>query len=145
MAVLALIGLFIASYIALHKLGYIGKLACTADESCDTVQQSPYAMFMGIPVPFWGVGYYALVLVLAVAGTLDRYESSRPLALGVAILTGWGVLFSAYLTYRELFTIHAICWWCVGSATTAVCLFLLALWDWVATNQQLGRETTDVL
>lgn len=126
MTVLALIGLFIASYIALHKLGYIGHLACTADESCDTVQQSRYAMFLGVPVPFWGVAYYACVLALALAGTLERYDTSQRLGSILAFLTGWGALFSGYLTYRELFTIHAICWWCVGSAVTAVLLFVLA-------------------
>ena len=38
-----------------------------------------------------------------------------------ALLTGHGLTliafgFSAYLTYREVFTIHAICSWCVSSA-----------------------------
>ena len=46
------------------------------------------------------------------------------------VLTGWGVLFSAWLTYLELFVIHAICRWCVVSAAIAVVLFGLALWDW---------------
>ena len=38
-------------------------------------------------------------------------------------LTGFG--FSAYLTYRELFTIHAICQWCVGSAIVMTTLAIL--------------------
>jgi uncharacterized membrane protein len=39
-------------------------------------------------------------------------------------------LFTAWLTYLELFVIHAICRWCVGSATMTVLLFALAFWDW---------------
>jgi uncharacterized membrane protein len=35
-----------------------------------------------------------------------------------------GFAFSAYLTYREVFTIHAICSWCVSSA---ILLTLLAV------------------
>jgi uncharacterized membrane protein len=31
-----------------------------------------------------------------------------------------GTLFSAYLTYLELFVIHAICEWCVASAALMV-------------------------
>ena len=31
-------------------------------------------------------------------------------------MTGWGVLFSGWLTYLELFVIDAICMWCVVSA-----------------------------
>jgi uncharacterized membrane protein len=48
-------------------------------------------------------------------------------------LTGWGVLFSGWLTYLELFVIHAICRWCVVSAVIALVLFVLALWDWKRT------------
>ena len=33
-----------------------------------------------------------------------------------------GLAFSGYLTYLELFTIHAICIWCVGSA---ICMLAL--------------------
>jgi uncharacterized membrane protein len=43
---------------------------------------------------------------------------------GVA-LVGFG--FSAYLTYRELFTIHAICRWCVASAVLMTALAILTL------------------
>jgi len=40
------------------------------------------------------------------------------------------VLFSAWLTYLELFVIDAICRWCVFSAVLALVLFGLSLWDW---------------
>jgi uncharacterized membrane protein len=46
------------------------------------------------------------------------------------IVTGWGVLFSAWLTYLELFVIHAICRWCVVSAAMTVSLFVLTVVDW---------------
>ena len=44
------------------------------------------------------------------------------LGFGVA-LTGFG--FSAYLTYREIFTIKAICEWCVSSAILMTILVIL--------------------
>lgn len=40
-----------------------------------------------------------------------------------------GVLYSAYLTYLELFVIHEICPWCVASALVMVALFVLAIVD----------------
>ena len=43
------------------------------------------------------------------------------------MLAGGGVLFTIYLTYLELFVIHAICRWCVGSAVIIVGLFALGL------------------
>jgi uncharacterized membrane protein len=50
-----------------------------------------------------------------------RGELGRAAGFGLALV---GFLFSMYLTYRELFTIKAICQWCVGSA---VLMTLLAI------------------
>lgn len=129
MALIALIGVFVALYLTLYKLGFIGTLACGTG-GCETVQLSRWGDFLGIPVAAWGAGYYALVLVLSIAGAQERLESSRRLSLTLLLVTGWGVLFTAWLTYLELFRIHAICRWCVGSAVMVVALFLLAAWDW---------------
>ena len=38
-----------------------------------------------------------------------------------------GVLYSAYLTYLELFVIRAICQWCVASAVVVAAYLVLAL------------------
>ena len=46
-----------------------------------------------------------------------------------ALLAGGGLLFTAYLTWLELFVIHAICRWCVGSAVIITLIFLLAVLD----------------
>lgn len=42
-------------------------------------------------------------------------RTERALLAGSA-LSLVGFTFSAYLTYQEVFTIHAICSWCVSSA-----------------------------
>jgi uncharacterized membrane protein len=47
-------------------------------------------------------------------------------------LTGWGVLFSAYLTGLELFVIHAICEYCVTSAVVVAAMCALSAVDLVA-------------
>jgi uncharacterized membrane protein len=46
------------------------------------------------------------------------------------------VLFAAYLTWLELFVIHAICRWCVGSAVIIVLVLLLAVLD----HRRLARR-----
>jgi uncharacterized membrane protein len=142
-ALVALIGLFVALYLALYKAGVIGTLACGVG-SCETVQLSRWATFLGLPVAAWGVGYYALVFAIAFAGVQDRWAESRGLSLALMVLTSWGVLFSAWLTYLELFVIHAICRWCVVSAVIAVVLFALAVWDYKkgARDWRLGPEST---
>ena len=127
-ALLALVGVFVALYLALYKAGVIGVLACGAG-ACETVQLSRWANFVGLPVAYWGVGYYVVVFAVAFAATQERWAESRRLMLTLLLLTGWGVVFSMWLTYLELFVIKAICRWCVVSAAIAVGLFGLVLWD----------------
>ena len=140
-ALLALVGVFVALYLALYKAGVIGVLACGAG-SCETVQLSRWATFIGLPVAYWGVAYYAVVFAVAFAVTQERWSDSRRLTLTLVLLTGWGVVFSAWLTYLELFVINAICRWCVVSAVIAVVLFALVWWDYRVTGKanEPGRQ-----
>jgi uncharacterized membrane protein len=135
-ALVALVGLFVAIYLTLYKAGVIGTLACGTG-GCETVQLSSWSMFLGFPVAAWGVVYYAAVFALTFAGIQDRWAASRGLALTTLVVTAWGVIFSAWLTYLELYVIHAICRWCVVSACLALVLFALVFWDWRASQQEL--------
>jgi uncharacterized membrane protein len=115
--VIACVGLGIAIYLTyVHYSGI--KVACLSSGGCETVQSSIYAKLGAIPVPVLGlVGYIGILAsLLVVPGDLGRLAG-----FGMALI---GFLFSAYLTYRELFTIKAICQWCVGSA---VCMTLLMI------------------
>jgi uncharacterized membrane protein len=137
MTLIALIGVFLSLYLTLFKLGYIGTLACGSG-SCETVQLSKWGDFLGLPVAAWGVGYYAIVLVLAFAGVHERFADSPGLTKALVYVTGAGLLFSLWLTYLELFVIHAICRWCLGSAAITVVLFGLALRDRSAEREAQG-------
>ena len=137
MALIALIGVFVSLYLTFYKLGYIGTLACGTG-ACETVQLSKWGDFLGVPVAGWGVVYYGVVLALALAGVQERFTGSRRLTTALLLVTGWGLLFTLWLTYLELFVIHAICRWCVGSATMTVLLFALALWDWKSGEWQVA-------
>jgi uncharacterized membrane protein len=127
-ALVALAGVFVASYLTLYKLGYIGTLACAVG-SCETVQTSKWATLFGFPVGAWGVAYYLFVLALALAGLTGQLVDSRRLSEILLVLTGFGLVFSLWLTYLELFVIHAICQWCVISAILAAILFFLTWLD----------------
>jgi uncharacterized membrane protein len=43
-------------------------------------------------------------------------------------MAGFGVAFSIYLTYLELFVIRAVCMWCVTSAVVMTLLLLVSVW-----------------
>ena len=125
-ALLALAGIFLATYLTLYKLGYIGTLSCSVG-SCETVQTSRWATFLGLPVAAWGVGFYVLVFALATMWSVGSFAGSPALGWALLLVTGWGVIFSGWLTYLELFVINAICQWCVVSAILAAVLFVLVV------------------
>jgi uncharacterized membrane protein len=129
MALVSLLGLFLGAYLTLYKVGVIGSLACGVS-SCEQVQTSRWSVFLGLPVATWGLGFYALMLVLSILGMQERYAESRGLSLAVLLLAGWGALFTAWLNYLEAFVIHAWCEWCLFSAGMVLVLFVLAILDY---------------
>jgi uncharacterized membrane protein len=127
-AALSLIGLLISGYLLLYKLNVLPTLLCGSG-SCETVQASPWATFVGLPVPLWGVGGYLVLFVLALVGLQPRFIEHRlvgRLLLGLATL---GFAFSAYLTWVEAFLLHAWCRWCVASAIVATLIFIASLFE----------------
>jgi uncharacterized membrane protein len=125
-AVLSLVGLFVSAYLYLYKIGRIGTLACGTG-GCETVQTSVWSRFAGVEVSLIGIVGYALLFAVAMAGLRPAQTARHWPAQLLAVLAGGGVLFTLYLTYLELFVIHAICRWCVGSAVIIVGLFVLGL------------------
>jgi uncharacterized membrane protein len=127
-AVLALAGVLLAASLYLFKLGLIGTLACGTG-SCETVQLSRWSRFLGVEVSLIGLLGYVALLVVALMATRPALELARWPSRWLALLSGIGTLFAVYLTALELFVIHAICRWCVGSALIITLIFVLSLLD----------------
>jgi uncharacterized membrane protein len=125
-AFLSLAGLFISGYLYLYKIGRIGSLACGTG-GCETVQLSSWSRFAGLEVSLLGVLGYASLLAMSLA-SLQAGARQWPIR-AVAAAAGIGVIFTLYLTYLELFVIHAICRWCVASGVIIVAIFVAALLD----------------
>jgi uncharacterized membrane protein len=115
--VLCILGIGDAGYLTyVHYAGL--KVLCLSSGGCETVQASRWAKLDGIPVSVLGlIGYIGILGSLAI-----RTELGRAAAFAIALI-GFG--FSMYLTYRELFTIKAICQWCVGSAVLMTALAVI--------------------
>ena len=127
-ALLSLAGILISAYLWMFKHGFIGTLACGSG-GCETVQLSPYSSFLGVDVALLGVLAYAILLGVAMLGLQPAWVHRREPARATLVLAAGGVAFAAYLTWLELYVIHAICRWCVASAVIIVAVFLLALLD----------------
>ncbi len=120
MLVLAVIGIGVAIYLTyIHYAGI--KPACTAGQSCIKVQTSQWSKLAGVPVALIGLIGYIGILASLFAPERDE---SRLATLGLTLV---GFLFSGYLTYRELFSIHAICEWCASSAVILTVLLVCAI------------------
>jgi len=126
---LALIGVLIASYLTLYKLGMIGVLACGTG-GCERVNTSQWAQLFGVPVSLWGLGFYVAAFVVAFVGTTPRYTGNVGVSKLLTLMCGLGVLFSVWLTYLELFVIQAICRYCLVSAGLVTVMFIVSWLDW---------------
>ncbi|HEU4392530.1 MAG TPA: vitamin K epoxide reductase family protein [Solirubrobacterales bacterium] len=117
-AFVAVLGIGVASYIAIVESSG-GTPACLAGGGgCETVAKSSYSHLAGVNIAIFGLAaYLALFLTAFFVNDLTRFT-------GFAISLG-GFGYSVYLTYLEIFKIEAICHWCVASAVLMTVLFLL--------------------
>lgn len=127
-AILSLVGVFLAAYLTLYKLGYLEALACGTG-SCEVVQASRWSKLLGLPVALWGVGFYLTMFAVAATGSMERLAESTRVGVALATMSGCGGLFSAWLTYIEIWRLHAICRYCVTSAGLVVAIFVLSVMD----------------
>ncbi len=122
MIALTVIGLGVASYLTYVHYSGATPICSIKGNPCSQVQKSQYSKLAGVPVALIGLIGYILILGSLLA---RESEGSRFLTM---VLTLGGFGFSAYLTYRELFTLHKICEWCVSSAVIVTLLMILSVW-----------------
>jgi len=123
---LSVIGLGVAGYLTYVETQG-APAVCGPVGDCNAVQTSSYAKLFGVlPVGLLGAAGYVAILVAWLWGHIrsDRLADYAPLA--ILAMTVFGVLFSIYLTFLELFVIRAVCIWCLSSAVIMALLMLLS-------------------
>ncbi len=113
---LATFGIGVATYIAIAESGGGSPVCVAGGHGCQTVAESSYSHLLGVNIAIFGIFGYVLLL----AAALLRGDLARMTGFAIA-LVGFG--YSLYLTYLEVFTIEAICQWCVASAVLMTLLF----------------------
>ncbi len=127
---LCLAGLAVASY-----LGYVETTArqavCGPVGDCNAVQQSAYAKLFGI-LPIGVLGILGYVAILALWAWQWRSSVARVRRFGFLLpaVVMFGVGFSAYLTFLEVFVIRAVCLWCLSSAVLMAALLWAVYLGW---------------
>lgn len=123
---LAVLGLLDAVYLTWVKLTEHEVVCIQGLGNCNTVNQSVYSAWNGIPIALIGaLGYAAIILLIYFETKFDfLIENGRIIIFGLSLV---GVLYSIYLTYLEIAVIKAICPYCVGSATAMMLIFILTI------------------
>ena len=119
---LATAGIAIAGYLTLvHYRDSL--LVCSGISDCETVQNSSYSEVAGIPIALMGLLLFVVLFGLMLFRLL-RPENADSLTTIIFVLVIGAIAFYIYLTYLELFVIHAICQWCVASSLVSVGLLM---------------------
>jgi uncharacterized membrane protein len=123
---IALVGMGISAYLSFVHFSGVPVYCGEGEGGCETVQASQYATLLSIPVALIGFLLNAAILaagLVTLRGTGWAAQMAPFLVFGMALT---GVMYSAYLTWLELYRIHAICTWCVASACLLAVLFAVA-------------------
>ena len=115
---LAALGVALAAYLTYIHYADLKPICVSGSGGCERVQSSGPSRLAGVPVALLGLIGYTAIFISA----LGNDDTSRTVSALLA-LSGFG--FSVYLTYEELFVIHAVCQWCVASAIIMAALAIL--------------------
>ena len=122
-----MIGLGVSIYLSYVEVTHTRAL-CGPVGDCNAVQSSPYAKLFGVlPIGIAGAIGYIAILVVWLWRRYRKDALSRIAGLGMFGMALFGTLFSVYLTYLEIFVIHAVCIWCLSSAVIITAIMLLNL------------------
>jgi uncharacterized membrane protein len=103
---------------------------------CAVVLTSAYSKFLGVPLAYIGLVYYAYMLCLGIVLALE--PDSRKLAWAGLLYALAGLLLSAYFElYIQGVLIGEYCMYCAISAATTVLLSGAAIWHMRTTRISL--------
>ncbi len=119
--------LSLSHYRNFTDIGYQSFCAISRSLNCDTVSQSPYAIFLNVPVAVWGGLGYAFFFALLM---LFKPKGKKFIGLSIlCVLAGLFSLLSIVLALVSYFFVHSYCLMCI--VTYAINLLLLLL-TWMA-------------
>jgi protein-disulfide isomerase/uncharacterized membrane protein len=137
---LAIAGLIDSIYLAVSHfrvytdIGYKSFCAISKAINCDTVSQSPYSIFIGLPIPVWGIiGYSFFLFLVLVAGSRGAQKKRIwPLLIWISCFFS---CYSVVLAVISTYIIGSYCIMCIG--LYAVNLLLL-FYTWIIQKRFSG-------
>jgi len=114
-------------YLVYTDIGYESFCAISKAINCDTVSQSPYSIFLGVPVAVWGVGGYLFCLLLMPFAFRADANKKRmwPLLFTISLVFSLISILFAIISTRY---IRSYCIMCILSYGVN---FLLLFYSWL--------------
>lgn len=130
---LVLTGLGVSIYLSVSHyrvytdMGYASFCAISKAINCDTVSQSPYSIFWGIPVPIWGVIGYMFILA-TLSFSYERRSGNLNMFPGLVAL---GIIFSLISLWLGAISAINIQSYCIMCIITYGVNFLILYMFWL--------------
>lgn len=131
--VLCLAGMGLSSYLAASHYrvhtdpGYQSFCAISKSLNCDTVSQSPFSVWLGLPLAVWGVALYGFIMTLVLFSAAPNAERRR--VWTIIFTTGFFCsLSSVGLAFVSSFLIRS---WCILCLATYGINLLLTFLSWI--------------
>jgi protein-disulfide isomerase/uncharacterized membrane protein len=104
---------------------YVSLCAISESINCDTVSQSIYSIFLGVPVPVWGILGYGFFLILLTFAYLQE-ANNRRIWLLLFLIALFFSIYSLFLAYILKFQIKVYCIVCfAGYGINFMLLYLV--------------------
>lgn len=122
--IFAFFGIADSAYLAEHEANGT-PLICNIQSlsGCNTVAESQYSRFFGIPLAQYGVLFYSILFVLSALELAIFNRLLRRILQGISLV---GIIASLYFTFVQIFVIGAFCIYCLASAIIALFIFICA-------------------
>ena len=125
---ISFVGFWLSFYLLWARLTN-HEVACIKSINCNLVLKSHYSAIAGIPVTFFGMLAYLILLIITLlrGNVVKYYDTNIRLATYGISLTGF--LYSGYLTHIQIFVLGATCIWCLASTILITIIFIIAIHD----------------
>lgn len=112
-------------HLRIQREGLEQQSFCAISETinCDIVNASSYSEFLGVPIAWWGLCYYALLLGMAVFALRTRKDPRATVAVAWFLSCG-GILYSAFLAYIAAVVLGVVCIECLSMYAANILLFV---------------------
>ncbi len=132
--ILCIFGLLLSFYSLYHHYAVREGISSTwcnigTNANCDIVALSVYSEILGIPLPFFGIAWFALVLVLVFAKKLQFLDEllAKEEKFYLFLWSLLGMAFVGWFAFAEIALLQTLCIVCTLIHLLVIAIFILSI------------------